>query len=73
VADCVVLPSLNGGGIKSVAEDLTSLPPVKSFTSEEDFRKYWAEVVRTILCERRRMLTLSTSAALVWLPTACKG
>lgn len=47
LSSCAVLPSLNGGGIKCVAESLGALPSHKSslLSSEGDFRKYWSETV----------------------------
>lgn len=49
LAGCVVLPSLNSGGVERVSVDLPEGGARKLFSAEEDFRKYWSEVVTATL------------------------
>jgi hypothetical protein len=77
MADCLVLPSLNAGGIESVSE---KLPSSTSFASEDAFRKYWTETVGLLLrdyvalCWGEQLNVLSlASTAIYCLPPSTHG
>ncbi len=45
-SDCVVLPSMTNGTIKAISRVCSSFTsPDSSFTSEEEFRAYWKDLV----------------------------